>query len=467
MSLIMVTGCGNNMSDGSSYEEVVSVDSVSHGKNAEPNYDLLFDDSTVHRIDITIQPDNFALMEADMTSTYGAFGNVGNNLPPEGAPPEGPPEEGALLPEGPPPGQFPPALAMINEESSTNPIYVPVTVSFNNVQWFNVGMRYKGNSSLRAAWTQGIHKLPFRLNFDHYEDEVPSITDQRFWGFKKMTFSSGYKDHSAIRDKLAYDVYRNAGMISPRAAFYEIYIDTGSGPVYWGLYAMVEDPSDDMLKEQFGSNSGNLYKPEATTTIWTNFDQESFVKKTNEDASDWSDVIAATQYLAANNLDGLSTVFVIEDFLKYYAINNTIMNWDVYGVMNHNYYIYADPACNNKLRWFPWDLNESFTNDNKCLSFSMDEITNSAPLIRYIMDDNNYKDYYHSQLQEVVDGALNANTVSTLIQTYADLVEQSVINETTGYTYLSADSDFATEISKLKILIQNRNSAVTSYLGGL
>jgi len=39
-----------------------------------------------------------------------------------------------------------------------------------------------------------------------------------------------------------------------------VYVDTGNGPVYWGLYTVFEDPSDKMLEYQFENPNGNLYK---------------------------------------------------------------------------------------------------------------------------------------------------------------------------------------------------------------
>jgi spore coat protein CotH len=90
----------------------------------------------------------------------------------------------------------------------------------------------------------GILKLSFRFNFDKYEDEHPDTKNQRFYGFKKMTFSNGFKDSSLIRDKVAADLFRAAGVPAARGTFVRVYLDHGDGPVYMGLYTMIEDPSD-------------------------------------------------------------------------------------------------------------------------------------------------------------------------------------------------------------------------------
>jgi spore coat protein H len=48
-------------------------------------------------------------------------------------------------------------------------------------------------------------------------------------------------------------------------------------------------------------------------------------------------------------------------FLKYLAVNTIIQNWDTYGRMTHNYYLYNNPD-NNLLTWIPWDNNEALQN---------------------------------------------------------------------------------------------------------
>jgi spore coat protein CotH len=228
-------------------------------------------------------------------------------------------------------------------------------------------MRYKGNSTLMSASMSGTKKTPFRLDFDRYEDERPEIRNQRMYGFSKLTFSSNAHDASLLHEVMATEVFRDRGVPAARAAFYRVFVDTGSGAEYWGLYSMIEDPSDGaMLDAQFGSHSGNLYKPDGPGATWASFDAESFEKKNNKPQADWSDVSAAIAALHAPQHDrrawrsALEARFDVDLFLRWLAVNTAIDNWDVYGTMAHNYYLYADPAKHSQLRWIPWDNNEAF-----------------------------------------------------------------------------------------------------------
>ena len=57
--------------------------------------------------------------------------------------------------------------------------------------------------------------------------------------------------------------------------------------------------------------------------------------------------------------DGLEQVFDVYGFLRVLAINQAMVNWDSYGCMSHNYYVYSDPSDDGRIKWFPWDLNEA------------------------------------------------------------------------------------------------------------
>ncbi len=171
-----------------------------------------------------------------------------------------------------------------------------------------------------------------------------------------------------LREKVAGDVFRNAGLAGSHTAFYTVYVDYGDGPVYFGVYTMVEEVDDTVLDTQFADDDGNLYKPEGTGASFAEgtFSEDVFVKKTNEDEADWSDILSlfAALHDDTRTTDpaawrtNLEAVFDTDVFLKYLAVNTVIQNWDTYGRMTHNYYLYNDPDT-GRLTWIPWDNNEA------------------------------------------------------------------------------------------------------------
>ena len=293
---------------------------ASHSNDADPNFAEVFDDTLVKRFDFVVSADRWQSMLDDMTATYGEFGRSGGS---------------GLI------------------DADEDPIFVPADVYYNGTQWYRVGIRFKGNSSLQSSWGQGILKLSFKMDFDEFEDDYPQIDNQRFYGFKKFSLKNNYADTSQLREKVAADVFANAGLAVSHTAFYTLYVDHGNGPEYFGLYTLVEEVDGEVLDTQFSSDDGNLYKPEdfGATFIDGSFAEEYFEKKTNEDEADWSDILALYAALHDDTAStdpatwraNLESVFDVDGFLKYLAVNEIIQNWDSYGKMTQNYYLYNDP----------------------------------------------------------------------------------------------------------------------------
>ena len=372
---------------------------ATHGAKGAPNYALLFAIDRVHELRVAIPAGEFKKMQDDVAT-------LGPPMPP-GMGPGGrgrggfdPQQMQAMMEAsvkacegqavdasctagpvagtcmamfgGPVLACVPPEMAKMMRGgalslTTRDPIYVPVTVTYNGSTWTKVAMRYKGNSSLTTAIATENGKVPFRLDFNRFAKADPATAGQRFHGFEEMTFSSNFADDSMLREVLGNEVFRDRGVPAPRSAFYRIYVDTGSGPEYWGLYTMVEDPGDGaMLDSQLGGRAANLYKPDGPGADWTKFDKEGFSKKTNEDEANFSDVEAAIAALQAPRDNPaqwrakLESVFDVDHFLKWLAVNTAIDNWDTYGAMAHNYYLYGDPKQKGRLQWIPWDNNMAF-----------------------------------------------------------------------------------------------------------
>ena len=219
-----------------------------HGNKADPNYTVVFPQDEVNRIDIVISEKNWEKMIVDMTEKYGPFG--------QGRPPGG-------------------------NSPGDKPIFVPCDYFFNGKQWYKVGIRFKGNSTLGFAWHRGKWKIPLKLDFDEFEDDYPQIDNQRFFGFKQLSMSSNAMDKSLLREKVAADILREAGVPAAHTAFYAVYIDHGDGSQFWGLYTAVEVVDDTVIETQFSDDNGNLYKPEGPGATFTkgSFSQTSLRKK--------------------------------------------------------------------------------------------------------------------------------------------------------------------------------------------
>ncbi|MBT8318193.1 MAG: CotH kinase family protein [Lutibacter sp.] len=412
-----------------------------HSKDADPNFTEVFDDTAVKRLDFVISENNWAAMLADMTDLYGTFGRSS--------------------------GSF--------NSDDEDPIFVPASVFYKGIEWYKVGLRFKGNSSLASAWGSGILKLSFKMDFDEFEDDYPQIDNQRFYGFKKFSLKNNYDDSSFLREKVAAEVFQNAGLAVSNTSFYTLYVDYGDGPQYFGLYTLVEEVDGTVLDTQFSSDDGNLYKPEDYGSSFAEgtFNEDGFEKKTNEDEADWSDIESVFTALHSDTRitdpetwrAGLDAVFDTDVFLNYLAVNTIIQNWDTYGVMEHNYYLYNNPD-NSLLTWIPWDNNEALQ-DGKMggsLNLNFSDLSGDWPLIEYLYEDDVYKAKYNEYVQATIDGPFETSYIQGVYDTYAALVEPYATTEVSGFTFLNSSSSFYSAITTLKSHASSRSTAVNNYL---
>ena len=422
---------------------------ATHGK-AVPNYSVVFPQDVVNKLEISMTSSTWSSVKANMKTLFGYdFGkNNGGG------------------------GGFP----------STEADYVDVLVKFSGKSWKDVGFRLKGNSSLAQAWGAGNYKLPFRMNFDKFKTTIPATSGQHFYGFKELSFSPSFRDQSLIREKIAPDIFRMAGIPAAQTAFYAVYIDFGSGSKYCGVYTAVEIPDDNMIKSQFGEEKGNIYKPESKLA---SFLQSEFDKKNNETTADYTDVQTLISTLnsnlrtsnAAQWRTNLEALFNVDHFIKYLAINNTIVNWDTYGNMAHNYYLYNHSQT--KLTWIPWDHNESLSGspgitgtssgggmNHTGLSLSMNEVGNAWPLIRFIADDAVYMAKYKSYLQWFCNSIFTEASINALIDKYYSLITPYAIGangEQSNYSYLTSSASFTSAFTELKSHVSSRRALISSY----
>ncbi|MBN1600437.1 MAG: CotH kinase family protein [Chitinispirillaceae bacterium] len=536
----------------------------SHDKDAKVDYNTLFPDNKVNRIDITISDSAWKVLMDDMSSMSGSFGSGGMGMPGNtgkqgGVPFDTTGVKGGLpfdtnemkIPgvnispdtagmgfQGTNPGSGSPFSGQMPQEffdaakdkqfgdscsctlmgmsmsgkvdtiggklfckpqmdgpgdTGSNfgemgnteflprePVYIPVDVEFNGKKWTKVGFRLKGNSSLVSAWGQGVYKLPFRIKTDKFESLYTEIKNQRMYGFQNISLCNGFMDNTLVHEKVASELFRSNGVPAVKTTFVRLFIDYGQGKKYFGLYTMAEVPDGPFLENAFGNKKGNLYKPEGTGARFSIWEPSSFEEKNNDDNSlnDLAALFAALHNDRSNAeawRSKLETVFNVRLFLKWLAINSAIGNWDAYGSMAHNYYLY-----NNKgvLSWIPWDLGLSFSESggmgpmpgngsvtDATASLTHSNVGSNWPLIRYLMDDSVYHAYYLEELHTFATKYLKTDVASSKVVAAHDLIASYVTGsegEQSGYTCLSSLADFENGYTSLFKFITKQAESISS-----
>jgi spore coat protein H len=436
--ILLLLGCKKS----AEIETIISIDTsdwteASHGKSADPDYTTVFPQDQVQRLDITISNDDWDAMQSNLA-------NMPRTRPGE------------------------------TIDGTFTPIWVSCDLFYRKKQWYKVGIRVKGNSSLQSTYSSGIRKFSFKLDFDQFEDTYPQVKDQRFYGFKQLNLNNNFDDKSLMREKVAGDLFREFGIPAAKSAYYEIYINYQGESQYFGLYTVVEEVDNTVIKTQFANGDGNLYKPEGNAASFAlgKYNTTDFYKKTNESTSDWTDVKALYDALHSElrSADAKAWRVLLESklnmdlYIRWLAANTLMQNWDTYGKMTHNYYLYNDPST-SKLVWIPWDNNEALQEGKMGggIALNLIGVSSEWPLISFIASDETYYALYKQYVREFASSVFEPSMMYAKYDYYDSLIRGSAIKEESGYTFLNNGvSDFSSAITQLKQHVDMRFSAATS-----
>ena len=217
----------------------------------------------------------------------------------------------------------------------------------------NVGFRLRGNTSRVSQ------KKSFKLDFNHF------FPGRDFYDVEKINLNGEHNDVSIIRSKLAWDLFDSIGMTASRANHVELYINEN----YYGLYISVEHIDDTFLSKRFQDDSGNLWRclwPADLTYRgpdpedyhpWID-DERPYDLKTNEDEYNFVQLSRLVNIIN-NDPDSLDHVLDITGFIKYLAINILTGSWDDYRSLRNNYYLYYVPN-KDQFQFIPYDYDNTF-----------------------------------------------------------------------------------------------------------
>lgn len=127
-----------------------------------------------------------------------------------------------------------------------------VTIDGETVQ--SVGIRAKGNTSLSQVKNYGNDRYSFKVEFDHYQDGI------NYQGLDKLSLNNIIQDNTYMKDYLSYQLMASFGVDAPLCSY--IYLTVNGED--WGLYLAVEAVEESFLERNYGSDSGELYKPDSS-----------------------------------------------------------------------------------------------------------------------------------------------------------------------------------------------------------
>lgn len=138
-------------------------------------------------------------------------------------------------------------------ETCENEEYAACSVVIDGEAYQNVGLRAKGNTSLRSVSSMGSDRYSFKIEFDQYDDT------KSYYGLDKLCLNNLIQDNTYMKDYLTYQMMDIFGVDSPLCSYVFITVNGED----WGLYLAVEGVEDGFLQRNYGSDAGELYKPDS------------------------------------------------------------------------------------------------------------------------------------------------------------------------------------------------------------
>ena len=304
-------------------------------------------------------------------------------------------------------------LAAATEEN-----YTECDVEIDGEVFSSVGLRAKGNNSLRLVNEYGLERYSLKIEFDHFQD------GNTYYGLDKLSLDSSYQDNSYMKNYLAYDMMDYMGVPSPLCSYVWVTVNGED----WGLFLAVEEPEEAFARRNYGADHGKLYKPDYRSLEAENRDVA--LQYTTEDPADYDNIFRNAKFESnaedqARLIGALKTLSEgtdlksavnVDEVLRYFAVQVFVVNLDSYlGRTGHNYFLYEEDGIISML---PWDYNLAFAtyslgmpdpiNDAELyVNYPIDtpasgEIMTNRPLYHNLMKNEEYFAKYHAYFDEFI-----------------------------------------------------------------
>lgn len=348
-----------------------------------PEKTRVFDDKTLARVDITINPDFLTQIYDDVWSDY----------------------------------EFPAIFKYTRGTDVDN--------------FDNVGFRLRGNSSRVSA------KKSFKIS-------INSFSNLKFLGLEKLNLNGEHNDPSIIRSKLCWDIFRDFEVVGSRASHLKMYINNQYYGLYMNI-EHIDDEFVQLHYGSQAGNLYKCTYPADLAYISSNPDDykpangPAYELKTNEEADDYSDLAHFIDVLNntsdANLPAELEKIFNVNNFLKYLAVEYFTGQWDGYSFNKNNFYLYNNPLS-GKFEFIAYDVDNTFGIDWFGIDWSTRDIYNwengseSRPLNTRILANQTYLDRFSYYMNQLLDSIVDPTIIFPRIDEIKTMISQAAYDDT-------------------------------------
>lgn len=256
--------------------------------------------------------------------------------------------------------------------------YYTADLTVDGQTFAGVGAHIKGGCGSSRNLSQ---KAGFKINLMWDDPNVAGCPAAReFLNETHFTLNNEVQDATQTHDRMAYRLFRDAGVPAPRAVAVEVYVNGEN----WGPYVLVETADRRFYKKWMPTNNGMAYD----TAPWCELNEDEvppgiddpacFDREFDsrgacdmvdpaEDPTDWELLRTFTQNLqtmpAGMFYPEIESIMEYDNFLLETTSEGVLGHWDGYAFdLRNNYRVYHEPTTD---RWtmIPSGTDQTFGSD--------------------------------------------------------------------------------------------------------
>jgi len=315
---------------------------------------------------------------------------------------------------------------------------------------YHVGLRIHG------GWTRSLEKKSFRYYFRsdygqswlYYQLFKAKDLDR----YKRFVTSAAF-GNSFCRDDIGTLLRDPLHHVLGRRLEPDIGLGTHPVALYlngepWGLYNAIEHIDDEMLETNFGMTEADIIE---------NYDE---AKQGSDDRFD-----AMIAFFENNdfeddaNYDSAKAMIDMQNFTRYNVVEIWGGNRDW---PQNNNIAYGGYEEGDKCKWFLWDFDKSMDYySTNSLVKAIDENTACTVILRKLLQNDNYRNYFINETADAYNTVLQASRVVPAIDSLAALIRNDIWFEAERW-----DGDvqkWEANVSDMKTYAENRLEYLYTY----
>lgn len=348
-------------------------------------------------------------------------------------------------------------------------VELPATMVVEGDTFYNVGVRFKGNTSYMQ--TQTSDKKSFNITMDYL------VEGQDLQGYSTLNLNNAFEDASFMREvAFLHQIRRH--IPAAKANYVRLFING----ISWGIYPNVQQLNGDYLEEWFFSNDGTEWRADRPSGTpggpggpgWgdgtgglnylgpdTAVYQQHYTLKRANKANPWDDLVNVCDVLNNTPLSNLETevseVLDLDRTLWFLASEIAFSDDDSYVFKGRmDYYLYWDPET-QRMTPLEFDGNSVMKSNATNWGVFYNETKPNYPLLNRLLAVPGIRQRYLAHFRTLVADEMNPAEFNALVDQYDALIGAGVQADTKK---LYSFTQYGTEKQSIKNFVLNHRNTL-------